>query len=93
MINISDVLKNAIDLKPSDLYISELKWRYLLRSGYRGKNILLVGPRGCGKTLAAFSLVKAMSDVREDVVTEDELEQLKSRTDIDIEIVKEITES
>jgi len=37
-----------------------LKWKYLLRSAVRGKNIMMVGPTGCGKTLAAQSLVKSL---------------------------------
>ena len=48
------------DLKPNGLFIEELKWKYLLRSAVRGKNILMTGPTGCGKTLAAQSLVKSL---------------------------------
>jgi nitric oxide reductase NorQ protein len=40
--------------------MSELKWKYLTRSAVRGKNIMMTGPAGCGKTLAAKSLVKAL---------------------------------
>ena len=40
-------------LKPKDLIISDLKWKYLLRSVLRAKNILIVGPTGCAKTMAA----------------------------------------
>jgi MoxR-like ATPase len=60
-----DALKEFIhtkgkDLKPTGLFIEELKWKYLLRSAVRGKNILMTGPTGCGKTLAAQSLVKSL---------------------------------
>jgi MoxR-like ATPase len=60
-----DLLKEFIhtkgkDLKPTGLFIEELKWKYLLRSAVRGKNILMTGPTGCGKTLAAQSLVKSL---------------------------------
>ena len=60
-----DALKEFIhtkgkDLKPVGLFIEELKWKYLLRSAVRGKNILMTGPTGCGKTLAAQSLVKSL---------------------------------
>ena len=48
------------DLKPIGLFIEELKWKYLLRSAVRGKNILMTGPTGCGKTLAAQSLVRSL---------------------------------
>jgi MoxR-like ATPase len=60
-----DALKEFIhtkgkDLKPNGLFIEDLKWKYLLRSAVRGKNILMTGPTGCGKTLAAQSLVKSL---------------------------------
>ena len=58
--SIADKLSAAYQSKPKKLRIDELKWRYLLRSTYRGKNILLVGPTGCGKTLAAKSVVEAV---------------------------------
>jgi hypothetical protein len=48
------------ELKPEGLFIEGLKWKYLLRSAVRGKNILMTGPTGCGKTLAAQSLVKSL---------------------------------
>lgn len=60
-----DALKQFIhekgqDLKPEGLFIEGLKWKYLLRSAVRGKNIMMLGPTGCGKTLAAQSLVKSL---------------------------------
>ena len=60
-----DALKEFIhtkgkELKPNGLFIEELKWKYLLRSAVRGTNILMTGPTGCGKTLAAQSLVKSL---------------------------------
>jgi MoxR-like ATPase len=48
------------ELKPNGLFIEELKWKYLIRSAVRGKNIMMTGPTGCGKTLAAQSLVRSL---------------------------------
>ena len=53
-------IDSSYDLKPEVLKMSELKWKYLVRSAVRGKNIMMTGPAGCGKTLAAKSLVKAL---------------------------------
>ena len=43
----------AKDLKPQMLFMNELKWKYLIRNIIRGKNIMMTGPAGCGKTMAA----------------------------------------
>lgn len=51
----------SLGLKPESLVISDLKWKYLIRSAVRGKNIMMQGPSGCGKTMAAKALVRALN--------------------------------
>jgi MoxR-like ATPase len=52
-------INNAASIKPDSLEISDIKWKYLIRSVMRGKNILMCGPAGCGKTMAANALPEA----------------------------------
>ena len=53
-------IHNSYSLKPRGLMMNELKWKYLVRSGVRGKNIMMTGPAGCGKTMAAKALVNSL---------------------------------
>ena len=53
-------IHSSYSLKPKGLMMTELKWKYLIRSGVRGKNIMMTGPSGCGKTMAAKSLVNSL---------------------------------
>ena len=56
---IMQLIQNSHKIKPSTLEMSDIKWKYLVRSAVRGKNIMMVGPAGCGKTQAAKELPKA----------------------------------
>ena len=52
--------EDGIALKPANLIMNELKWKYLLRSAVRARNIMMTGPAGSGKTMAAKALVEAL---------------------------------
>ena len=50
----------SVDLRPKTLVMPDLKWKYLVRSAMRAKNIMMTGAAGCGKTMAAKKLVEAL---------------------------------
>jgi nitric oxide reductase NorQ protein len=56
-----DFIHKSVALRPAELFISDLKWKYLVRSAVRGKNIMMTGPAGTGKTMAVKYLVKALN--------------------------------
>ena len=47
--------------RPDDIIISDLKWKFLVRSIVRGKNIMVTGPAGSGKTQTAIAAAKALN--------------------------------
>jgi len=57
---ILDFIHSSYSLKPESLVMNELKWKYLVRSAIRGKNIMMTGQSGCGKTMSAKALVIAL---------------------------------
>jgi len=59
-VELMHMIHSSYDLKPKGMKMNELKWKYLIRSGVRGKNIMMTGPAGCGKTMAAKALVNAL---------------------------------
>jgi MoxR-like ATPase len=60
-VDVEQYIKDSVSLRPSTLILSDLKWKYLMRSVVRGKNIMMTGPSGCGKTLAVQSVAKALN--------------------------------
>ena len=57
---ILNFIHTSYSLKPKGLMMTELKWKYLIRGAVRGKNIMMTGPAGCGKTMAAKSVVNSL---------------------------------
>ena len=57
---VTDFIHASPALKPTELIMSDLKWKFLVRSAMRGKNIMMVGDSGSGKTVAAKHLVKVL---------------------------------
>jgi MoxR-like ATPase len=55
-----EFIRDSYKLKPDGLIMKELKWKFLIRSAVRGKNIMMTGQAGCGKTMAAKALVKSL---------------------------------
>jgi len=52
--------QTAEGLKPKMLFMENLKWKYLVRNIIRGKNIMMTGPAGCGKTMAAKAAANSL---------------------------------
>lgn len=55
-----DFLKNADSIRPSSYKMSDLKWKFAVRTVLRGKNMMITGPKGTGKTVLAFVLKDAL---------------------------------
>jgi|694.fasta_scaffold50647_9 hypothetical protein len=58
--DVMHLLNTASDIRPESLILSDVKWKYLVRSVLRGKNLMITGPAGCGKTLAVTTVANAM---------------------------------
>lgn len=58
---VKNFIHKSTGLKPEQLIMSDLKWKYLVRSAMRGRNIMMTGPAGTGKTIAAKHLVQALN--------------------------------
>jgi len=57
---VDDILRDCVSLKPKELIISDLKWKYLVRAIIRSKNVMIIGPSGCAKTMAARCVATAL---------------------------------
>jgi len=57
---LSFIHNDSVSLRPSLLMLPDLKWKYLVRSAMRGKNIMMTGAAGSGKTMAAKALANSL---------------------------------
>jgi ATP-dependent protease Clp ATPase subunit len=90
--DIQKQLDRCDSLKPLDLIIDKLAWKYLCRAVIRGKNILFVGPSRSGKTKAAQSVAEAYSEIKTEIVSDITLSELKSNPSIKILKIEEISD-
>lgn len=53
-------IKNSPGVRPVEYKMSDVKWKFAVRSVLRGKNIMVTGPKGTGKTVLAFTLAQVL---------------------------------
>lgn len=57
---VMQLIKSAPSLKPDNLFMDTLTWKSIIRNVLKGKNTVLNGPTGCGKSQTAFAVAKAL---------------------------------
>lgn len=58
--NIMEFLNICVDKRPQSLFCDDLTWKVICRSTLRGRNTLLTGPTGTGKSQTAIAVAKAL---------------------------------
>lgn len=53
-------LKTCTEKRPEDLFMEDLTWKFICRNVYRGRNMMLTGPTGTGKSQTAIAVAKAL---------------------------------
>lgn len=59
-LDVKSAIQTAPSIRPEYLIMDDKNWRFLVRNVLRGKNTMLIGPAGCGKTLAVSTVANAM---------------------------------
>lgn len=57
---VSFIQSESVDLKPDDLFMNPLVWKFLIRNVIRSENVLMVGPTGSGKTKTVRWVAEAL---------------------------------
>lgn len=60
MIDLEFLHKQSLELRPKSLVIDDQRWKFLVRSVMRGKNLMITGPAGSGKTLSIQTVASAL---------------------------------
>ena len=53
-------LSTCVEKRPETLFMEDLNWKFICRNVYRGRNMLLTGPTGTGKSQTAIAVAKAL---------------------------------
>ena len=53
-------LNACVDKRPDTLILEDLNWKFICRNVFRGRNMLLTGPTGTGKSQTAIAVAKAL---------------------------------
>ena len=51
-------IEASMSLRPDTFICPDNKWRLMVRNSLKGKNVMMTGPAGCGKTLAAQTIAE-----------------------------------
>lgn len=57
----NEIISRANEFKPETLIMQDLHWKFMVRNVLRGKNIMITGESGMGKTVAAFKAAEALN--------------------------------
>jgi len=53
-------LSTCTEKRPDTLFMEDLNWKFICRNVYRGRNMLLTGPTGTGKSQTAIAVAEAL---------------------------------
>jgi len=57
---IMSLLSTCVEKRPDTLFMEDLNWKFICRNVYRGRNMMLTGPTGTGKSQTAIAVAEAL---------------------------------